>query len=450
MTLEEMAAQRAKLMDELRALSTTGKERDLTEKEEARFTEIEKEVAALDTGRDKLEARKLTVDALEAAEREPATTAEREPLASGAGEDRSAGIVVGKNHEEDHPFKTFGEYLRSIAAVEGPAHFVDPRLRPLEVRAGTGLQEGVPSDGGFLVQQDFSTELLKRTYEVGEIMSRVRKIPISPASSGLKVNAIDETSRAAGSRFGGIRGYWAAEGGVKAASNPRFRQIELNLHKLIGLCYATDELLADTVALEAVIKEGFAEETNFLVEDAIIEGTGAGMPAGIMGSGALVTVTKETGQLASTIRYPNLCKMWSRMWARSRRTAVWLINQDVEPELFNMGIVVGTGGSPVYVPPGGASASPYSSLFGRPVIPVEYCATLGTTGDLLLADLTQYLMIDKGGQQTAYSIHVRFVYDEGVYRFVYRVDGSPIWKSALTPFRGTQTVSPFVVLETRA
>ena len=449
MTLQEMIAQSKKLMDELRALAKAGKERDLTEKEEARFTELEGEITALNAKIDKLEARAKTMTALEAAEREPMTTAEREPMAGDKGEDR-AGIVVGKNREEDRPFKSFGEYLRSVAAVEGPAHRVDPRLRPLEVRAGTGLQEGVPSDGGFLVQQDFSTELLKRTYEVGEIMSRVRKIPISPTSNGLKVNAIDETSRATGSRFGGIRGYWAAEGGVKTASKPKFRQIELNLHKLIGLCYATDEMLADTIALEAIIKEGFAEETNFLVEDAIIEGTGAGMPSGIMGSGALITVAKEVGQLANTIRYPNLCKMWSRMWARSRRNAAWFINQDVEPELFNMGIVVGTGGSPVYTPPGGAPETPYSNLFGRPVIPVEYCATLGTTGDILLADLSQYLMIDKGSQQTAYSIHVRFVYDEGVYRFVYRVDGSPIWKSDLTPFKGTTTVSPFIVLATRA
>ena len=115
-----------------------------------------------------------------------------------------------------------------------------------------------------------------------------------------------------------------------------------------------------------------------------------------------------------------------------------------------MGLVVGTGGTPAYMPPGGLSASPYGTLFGRPVIAVEYCATLGTLGDIMLVDLNEYLMIDKGGMESASSIHVRFIYDETTFRFVYRVDGQPIWNSALTPFKGTNTQSPYVVLAARA
>ena len=84
------------------------------------------------------------------------------------------------------------------------------------------------------------------------------------------------------------------------------------------------------------------------------------------------------------------------------------------------------------------------------MIPVEYCQTLGTTGDIILADFSQYLMIDKGGLQSASSIHVRFVYDETAFRFVYRVDGQPAWNAALTPYKGTNKLSPFVVLASRA
>jgi hypothetical protein len=43
-----------------------------------------------------------------------------------------------------------------------------------------------------------------------------------------------------------------------------------------------------------------------------------------------------------------------------------------------------------------------------------------------------------------------FTYDETVYRFVYRFDGSPAWASALTPYQGQNTVGPFVCLATRA
>ena len=170
-----------------------------------------------------------------------------------------------------------------------------------------------------------------------------------------------------------------------------------------------------------------------------------------MASPALVTVAKEAGQPAATLQPENIIKMWSRCYNRSRLNSVWFINQDIEPQLFTLAIQVGTGGGTVYMPPGGLSSQPYGTLFGRPVIPIEQCATLGTTGDIVLADMSQYLLIDKGGVQSASSIHVRFVNDESVFRFVYRVDGQPIWHSPLTPYKGSSnTVSPFITLATRA
>jgi len=47
-------------------------------------------------------------------------------------------------------------------------------------------------------------------------------------------------------------------------------------------------------------------------------------------------------------------------------------------------------------------------------------------------------------------MHVRFLYDEQVFKFTTRVDGRPLWHSSLTPFKGSATQSPFVFLDTRA
>src|SRR5262249_55896366 len=158
------------------------------------------------------------------------------------------------------------------------------------------------------------------------------------------------------------------------------------------------------------------------------------------------TVAALTGQASKTIVTENLDAMWARMWGRSRLNSVWLINQDVEPQLFALGRAVGTAGFPAWMPPGGVSESPYSTLFGRPVIPVESCATLGTAGDIQLVDPSQYLLIDKGQMQSASSIHVRFINDEMTFRFVGRWDGQPTWHNYLTPANGTNTLSPFVAL----
>ena len=178
------------------------------------------------------------------------------------------------------------------------------------------------------MQQDFISELLKRTYETGILASKVKKIPISTNANSLKINAIDEDSRANGSRWGGVQTYWEGEADQLTASKPKFRIMELSLKKLTGLCYATDELLQDAAALEAVIKQAFAEEFGFKIDDAIITGAGAGEPMGILKSGALVIVPKETNQ-TEILKVENLVKIWNRLWSRSRANSVWYINQGI-------------------------------------------------------------------------------------------------------------------------
>jgi len=348
--------------------------------------------------------------------------------------------------EADQPFGSLGEQLMAVknfAVTSGMRH--DARLK-----APTGLSEGQPSEGGFLVQTDFATTLLEKVYADSSVVSRVTRMPISSNSNAIKIPAVAETSRADGSRFGGIRAYWLNEAGTKTASQPAFSQIALELKKLAGACYTTDELLQDAPALEAWIKMAFTKEFDFKITDAILNGDGAAKPLGIENAPCVISVAKETGQAADTVIFENIIKMWARLYAPCRTNAVWLISQDVEPQLFSMSLAVGTGGIPVYMPAGGISGAPYGTLMGRPVLPIEQCDNVGDKGDILLADLSQYIMIDKGGVQGASSIHVNFLTDETVFRFVYRVDGQPWWKSALTPFNGGDTLSPFVNLAERA
>ena len=338
-------------------------------------------------------------------------------------------------------FANFGEQLRAVYNAALPDRpVVDSRL----FNEASGASEGVPSDGGFLVQTDFATELLKDAYETGILAPRCRRIPLSSNANGLKINAIDENSRANGARWGGIQAFWTNEADQIVASKPKFRQMELSLQKLTGVCYATDELLQDAAALESVITQGFAEEFGFKIDDAIINGTGTGQPLGILAGNGKVTVSKEAGQTEKLV-LENITKMWSRCWGRSRKNAVWYINQELEPYLYGMKI----GDVPVYVPAGGLAETPFSTLLGRPVIPIEQCAAAGSVGDIILADLSQYLLIDKGSMSAASSIHVRFLYDENVFKFIYRVDGQPIWANPLTPYKGAGTLSPYVVLQAR-
>lgn len=342
-------------------------------------------------------------------------------------------------------FETFGEQLMAIVRASNPSFGVDKRL----MRAATGMGEASPSDGGFLVQQDFAAGLIRRVYESSPIVSRTTKIPIGANSNGVKLNAVAETSRAS-SIWGGIILYWLGEAAAKTPTHPEFRQIELSLKKVAGLYYATDELIQDAGALASVAEQGFTEALDVELERVVMRGTGAGQPLGILNAPCLISVTKETGQLAATIVAENIIKMWARLWSRSQSNAVWVCSQSVFPQLYTMGLVIGTAGFPLWVPPSGLAASPNGTLMGRPVFTVENCSALGTVGDICLCDFSQYLMATKGGPQMASSIHVQFVYDETVFRIVYRCDGQPAWNSALTPKDSSSTVGPFIVLETRS
>ena len=348
---------------------------------------------------------------------------------------------------EDRKFNSMGECAHAIIRAGTPGGETDPRLVGMSHRAASGLGEAVPADGGFLLEESYVAGIMGRVYDQSGVLSRVRRIPISGNSNSVTLKAVDETSRVDGSRLGGVRGYWAAEAATVTATKPAFRDMRLELNKLMAICYLTDELLEDVAALNSFIPAAFADELEFKLVDAVINGDGVGKPLGIMNSGALVTASEDSSQTTTTFTAGNAANMFTRMWARSRPQAAWFINQDVEPQLWQM--EMGTGNNAVFLPPGGYSQAPYGTIFGRPIVPIEHCQTLGTAGDVILADLSQYVLATKGGVNGAWSMHVRFLYGEMTFRITLRADGQSVWNSALTPFKGSNTISPFIVVETR-
>lgn len=408
-------------------------DRSATEDEQTKFDALNKRAAAIEakiemeTSLAEREARLQPVDTPEWANDGGVT-----PEAARARENQPA-------------FRSFGEQLVAVWQA-GTNRGVDPRLH--QVGALSGLGESVDSDGGYLVQPDFSQQIMTRMFEGGQILPRVTRITVG--GNGLEIPGIDETSRASGSRWGGVSVSWKEEGGSPTAGKPKTRLLSLKLKKLIGLVYSSDELVADATAMEGLVNTALQEEMIFKAEDSVINGTGAGQPLGIYNAPCLVTVSKEAGQAADTIVAENILKMYARMPASSIPRSAWLINQDCWPQIFQLHIAVGTGGLPVFVPANGLADAPFGSLLGRPIIPIEYGRTVGDKGDIYFVDLSQYLLIEKGGVQAASSMHVKFIYDEMTYRFTYRLDGAPTWNSALTPYKGSNTQSPFIALAARA
>lgn len=364
-------------------------------------------------------------------------------------------------------FKSAGDFFSVVARAsnrENPV--VDPRLAEyLNVRsAATGQNLTSDSEGGYLVPPDYASELLNVAQSESVLFPEVTHIPIS--GNRLIVNEIDQESRKDSStdvkgRNGGLLAYWTAEAGDYTATKMKFKPNQTDLHKLTGVCYATEEMLEDLPAMGSYIAQGFADEFTFKIDDGILNGTGNGQPQGILhsGNGALVTIAKETNQAAASVVLNNILKMFNAMPARNRQNAKWYINQDLEIVL--MQLLMNTGsieagettakfGVPIYVPAGGLASAPNGLLLGRPIVPVEQASALGAVGDISFLDPSQYRWIDKGGINAQTSLHVRFLQDETAFKFTYRCGGKPIWSSKISAYKGATERSPFVTLAARA
>ncbi len=438
MDIKALRQEEADLLKEKNALTKEGREIlavDRDERDEERYAAVEERVDKINGTLAQVAEDKAKWERMKAAEIALPSTR--------VGSDQIDTPPPQVDNEPPKLFSSFGEQLQAIYRA-GMNLGTDQRLLDLNA-AAIGAGEAIGADGGFLVQTDFAAEIYRKMTFQSDVIGRVRKQAVS--GNGLKLRTIKESSRANGSRWGGVTSDWLDEGTAPTAGQVEYGRLEWSLKKVAALSYATDELLEDAEALSGILTQAFSEELLFRVEDAIINGTGAGRPAGILGAAALVTVDKQGGQTAATIVSTNLSKMWARLHVRSRANAVWFINQELEPQLDELSIAIGTGGTDPRIVTYGPEGA--LRIKGKPIAAIEYCAALGTVGDIILADLDQYLLIDKNGIRQDSSMHVRFTTDEMAFRAIYRVDGQSLWESDLTPFKGTDTVSPFVALATR-
>lgn len=359
------------------------------------------------------------------------------------------------NVRTDHSrwgWRSFGEFSMAVrnASVNGGS--VDNRLAA-QMAPTTYGSEGVGADGGWAVPPDFRASIMEKVLGESSLLSMTDRLTTSGNSITIPT---DNTTP--WQTTGGIQAYWDGEAQQLQQSKPALEQTELKLSKLTALCPVTEELLEDAPALDSYLRRKAPEKLDFKVNLAIVQGDGVGKPTGILNAPSLVSVAEESGQAADTVVAENVLKMYSRMYAPLRSGAVWLINQDIEPQLFTMSVPIknvagseNVGGSLVYMPAGGLSQSPFGTLFGRPVIPTQACETLGDKGDIIFVNLQQYLTATKGGGiRTDTSIHLYFDYAMTAYRFILRIAGQPWWGGTVSPRDGSNTLSWAVTLDARA
>jgi HK97 family phage major capsid protein len=375
--------------------------------------------------------------ALPAAPQAATATPGRQPITGGDRPGASKGTAG---------FTNLGDFAVSVKnAVIGNG--IDPRLRVLNAVPSTQSQEAVGSDGGYLVPPDFRTVIMQKVMGEDALLSLTDQ---QTTSSNSITVPVDETTPWQTS--GGVQVYWEGEGQVINQSKVALNSVVVRANKVSALVPVTDEMLEDAPSLAAYLGRKVPDKMNYKLNDSLINGDGVMKPLGILNSPALVTQAAEGGQVAQTVVYNNITKMWSRMYAPLRRRAVWLINQDIEPQL--MGLTVPTTGTsfsgPAYLPPGGLASAPNGTLMGRPIIYSEACSAVGTVGDIQLVCWDQYLSLMKaGGIRQDISMHLWFDYGITAFRFTMRVGGLPWWAGSITRAKSALPLSFAVALAAR-
>jgi HK97 family phage major capsid protein len=351
-------------------------------------------------------------------------------------------------------FRSFGAFAQAVQN-----HYkgvVTDDVTRMRNSATTFGNEGVGADGGFLIPPSFSANIWTKVNGIDSLLSRCT--PLTTDGNSITIPK-DETTPWDTTK--GVQVYWEGEGVAPAASKPTFEMGQLRLSKLTALVPVSEEMMQDASGLESWLNAKAPQKMTSKINTAIVSGSGAGQPLGIIpGYGAVgasvVQVAKETSQPAGTLWFANVNKMWGRMYAPWRGNAIWLVNQDVEPQLEGMAFVgngitpTAASSTPVYLPPGGIVDAPYGRLKGRPVLPIEACSAVGSLGDIILCDLSQYWALTKaGGIQSDTSIHLFFDQALTAFRFIFRVNGQPAWSSTIERQNGSNTLSWAVALQAR-
>ncbi|HBA86033.1 MAG TPA: phage major capsid protein [Verrucomicrobia bacterium] len=389
-------------------------------------------------------------------ERHQALIADAGDILDVENEDIDAASVAGRaanSHiqvQAKRVYRNIGEQMQDVQAMtQDTSEAPRARDRFQKVVNASGASTGIDSDGGYLVETDKATDIMQTAVETGALSSRCTRQPIGANSDSFEYLAFKDRDRSAGTMLGGIQVYRKAESSLMASSGKAVLEPrELRLEDMYGLIYVTNRMLRDAVAMANYTKQGLRNQLSWKLDLEIWQGTGSGQCLGITNSDLLVSVAAENAQTTDTINAANLVKMLARFKGNLQKAA-WFTNQDCLPQFPLLTMPGSTAGVPIFLPGGSLSGAPLGTLLGIPIVPIEFASTIGDVYDIMLADFSEYMLIEKGGVEESESMHVRYLYDEMCFRFIARNNGQPMHESPITPYKGSNTLSPFVTLATR-
>ena len=353
----------------------------------------------------------------------------------------SAGRTLNEpNPETTFGFKSMAEFAVAVRSAQtgGGGEAVD---RLYAAQPSTFNQNQGAGGEGFLAPPEYSKQVWDVAFENTDLLAMCNP---EPTLSNTVLKPKDEATP-----WGavGVQAYWVGESQTLTLSKLALTGEMLQLHKLHAFCAATEEVLTDAPLLQSRLTRQAGNVIKWTAAEAVMWGNGIAKPVGFMNAPSLVTVAADGGQATATITLSNLAKMMARI-LRTGGRPMWIANQDTIPQLIQLTL----GNVPAYLPFNQPIAgSPFEgTLMGYPVMFTEHAQTLGTSGDIVCANMDgYYAAVKQGGIDFATSMHLYFDSAQVAFRWQFRLAGMPFLSKAVSPSKGSNTKSHFVALAAR-
>lgn len=344
--------------------------------------------------------------------------------------------------------RSWATFLRAV---------LDPADSTARTYIANAMSERVPSQGGFLVPESLRSQVL--SYMTRAVV-RPEAMVLPMGSLRLPIPTLDNPSQASGAQvLGGLSFSVVEEGTQIPPSNPAVGRTILEARKLAAYLQDTpNELVNDASGafgdfLARVIAQGYAWYEDDLF---IGNGTGVGQPQGLINAPCAVPISRTT---ANQVLFLDVVAMFKALHPAAKQAGLtsgvtnvtWLLSASAMDQLLELNYQVTVGAVTTPIPPSGwftmgdgDKIGP--SMLGLPAAVTDHQPALGSVGDVILADLSNYLIGDRLEMTVERSARGSgFVKDTSNFRVRSRVDGR-YWIQSPTVTEAGQTVSPVVVL----
>ncbi|MGW8177386.1 MAG: phage major capsid protein [bacterium] len=260
------------------------------------------------------------------------------------------------------------------------------------------LTEGTDSAGGFLVPEDYQTELIKKIATMATIRARARV-----ATTGRDMAKWPKVHYTTDNKYtSGVRLTWTGESPSTSTAHrvtdPVFGLYSIPVHTAMASMPVSNDLVEDNAFdIMGISSDLLAEAFTLDENNAFLNGSGIGRPMGILTQVDGDGPSSTNSGTASTLTADGLIDLAYAQPAQYEAGSIWLMNKATEKVIRKLKDANNDYLWPVWPQQGNFAPAP-RDLLGFPVMRDEFVPDIAAGAyPIIFGDLRGYLILDRVG-----------------------------------------------------